>query len=105
MRLIGLVILVPIAEELFWRGFLLRWVISSAWRDVPLGAFSFRSFFIVTVLFATTHPEWLAAAVYCALLNGVLYWKKDLWSCVVAHAASNSMLAVYVMATESWWLW
>jgi len=105
MRLIGLVILVPIAEEMFWRGFLLRWVISPTWHEAPLGAFSFRSFFIVTALFAAAHPEWLAAVVYCALLNVLLYWKKDLWSCVVAHAVSNLMLAIYVLATESWWLW
>jgi CAAX prenyl protease-like protein len=105
MRLIGLVVLVPIAEELFWRGFLLRWVISPTWHKVQLGAFTFRSFFIVTVLFVAVHPEWLAAAVYCTLMNILLYWKKDLWSCVVAHGVSNLMLAIYVMATNSWWLW
>jgi membrane protease YdiL (CAAX protease family) len=28
VRLLGLVVLVPVAEELFWRGFLLRWIAS-----------------------------------------------------------------------------
>jgi ABC-type spermidine/putrescine transport system permease subunit II len=70
-----------------------------------LGRFGVRSFVAVTVLFAVAHPEWLAAAVYCVLLNGLVYWKKDLWSCVVAHAVSNLALAVYILTTESWWLW
>src|SRR5262245_56486436 len=88
-RLAGLVILVPIVEELFWRGFLLRWLTTPNWQQQPLGAFSPRAFLLVTLLFTLAHPEWLAAAVYCSLLNGLLYWKGDLWNCIVAHGVSN----------------
>ena len=105
LRLIGLVALVPLAEELFWRGFLLRWLTSPEWEEVPLGRFSGRSFFLVVLLFTLAHPEWLAAAVYCALLNWLLYWKKDLWSCIVAHGVSNLALGLYILATGAWWLW
>jgi membrane protease YdiL (CAAX protease family) len=59
----------------------------------------------VTLLFTAAHPEWLAAAVYCAILNGLIYWKRDLWSCVVAHATSNLLLAVYILTTATWELW
>lgn len=51
------------------------------------------------------HPEWLAAAVYSLLMNGLLYWKKDIWQCIVAHGVSNLLLAVYVLASGNWWLW
>lgn len=105
LRMIGLVVLVPSAEELFWRGFLLRWFISAKWEDVPLGRFSGTSFLFVTLLSTLAHPEWLAAAVYCALLNGFLYWKKDLWTCIVAHAVSNLALGIYILTTGAWWLW
>jgi CAAX prenyl protease-like protein len=105
VRLFGLAIIVPIAEELFWRGFLLRWLISADWEKVPLGRFSVSSFVVVTLLFTSAHPEWFAAAVYCTLLNLLLYWKKDLWSCVVAHGVSNLVLGIYVLTTETWWLW
>ncbi len=105
VRLLGLVVLVPIAEELFWRGFLARWLASDKWEDVPLGKFSPWSFAIVTLVFALAHPEWLAAAVYCMLLNGLLAWKKDLWQCVVAHATSNLVLAVYILTAGAWELW
>lgn len=104
-RLIGLGVLVPVAEELFWRGFLLRWIISPDWQDVAVGKYQPTSFLLVTLLFTLAHPEWLAAACYCMLLNGLLYWKRDLWNCIVAHGASNLVLGVYILVTGSWWLW
>jgi CAAX prenyl protease-like protein len=104
-RLLGLVILVPLVEELFWRGFLSRWLKSPNWEQVPLGDFSKGSFWGVVVLFGLAHPEWLAAASYSAMLNGLLMWKRDLWNCIVAHAVSNMLLAVYILKTEAWWLW
>lgn len=105
MRLLGIAVLVPIAEELFWRGFLLRWLIDPDWEKVKLGEFTWQSCAIVVLMFTLAHPEWLAAITYCLLINGLLYWKKDLWQCVVAHAVSNLLLAVYVLNTAEWWLW
>jgi membrane protease YdiL (CAAX protease family) len=59
----------------------------------------------VTILFALAHPEWVAALAYCALLNGLLYWRRNLWDCIVAHAVSNLVLGIYVLATGNWMLW
>jgi CAAX prenyl protease-like protein len=105
VRLGGLIILVPVIEELFWRGFLLRWLISPDWQHVKMGQFSGGSFIVVTLLFALTHCEWLAAFVYCSLLNGLLYWKGDFWNCVVAHGVSNLLLGIYLLSVRSWELW
>src|SRR5262249_10113832 len=44
VRLLGLAVLVPVVEELFWRGFLLRWLISPDWQNQPIGQFSWFSF-------------------------------------------------------------
>jgi CAAX prenyl protease-like protein len=104
-RLIGLALLVPVVEELFWRGFLARWLIAPQWQSQPLGRFSPFSFVGVTLLFMLAHPEWLAAAVYCGLLNLLLAWTRDLWNCVVAHGVSNLLLGIYVLVTGSWQLW
>lgn len=104
-RILGMAVLVPFAEELFWRGFLLRWIISPDWRQVSIGSYSFKSFAWVVLLFTLAHPEWLAAAVYCSLINLLLYWKRDLWNCIVAHGVSNLLLAIYVMLTGAWQLW
>lgn len=105
VRLVGIAVLVPIAEELFWRGFLLRWLIDPEWEKIKPGEYTHHSCAIVVLMFTVAHPEWLAAASYCLLINGLLYWKKDLWLCVVAHAVSNLVLAIYVLQTGHWWLW
>lgn len=105
VRLLGIAVLVPVAEELFWRGFLLRWIIAADWQAVEPGRYSFKSFVWVTLLFTLAHPEWLAAATYCILMNLLIYWKKDLWNCIVAHGVSNLCLAIYVLATGTWKLW
>jgi CAAX prenyl protease-like protein len=105
VRVFGLAVIVPLAEELFWRGFLLRWIIDEDFEKVSIGQYSLRSCVTVVLLFTIVHPEWLAAAIYCAMLNALIYWKKDLWCCVVAHGVSNLALAAYVLATRSWWLW
>lgn len=105
IRLTGLAILVPLAEELFWRGFLLRWLIDPDWEKVPIGRYTFSSCMLVTAMFAMAHPEWLAAAIYCLIVNGLLYRTKDLWQCVVAHSTSNLLLGIYVLSFGQWWLW
>ncbi len=105
VRVTGLALLVPVAEELFWRGWLMRWIISRDWAGLEIGTFTMGSFLSVTLLFTMAHPEWLAAAVWCVLINLLLYWKKDLWNCIVAHGVSNLCLAAYVMLHDAWYLW
>lgn len=105
VRLAGLALLVPVVEELFWRGFLLRWLIAPDFQRRDLWRFTPGSFAGVTLLFAAAHPEWFAAAVYAVLLNVLIYWKRDLWNCIVAHGVSNLILGAYVLSTHSWELW
>jgi hypothetical protein len=52
-----------------------------------------------------THHEWLAAMVCSAAFNWILYWKKDIWACIVAHAVANLALAVWVITTGQWQFW
>lgn len=105
VRLLGIAVIVPLIEEFFWRCFLLRWTIDPDWQEIPLGTFTWSSCLIVAALFTLAHPEWFAAASYCLLINALLYWKRDLWQCVIAHATSNFILAIYVLWTGHWFLW
>ncbi|MBC8413083.1 MAG: CAAX prenyl protease-related protein [Nitrospira sp.] len=105
VRLLGLAVLVPVAEELFWRGYLMRWIISDDWESQKIGVYTPKSFLLITGLFTLAHPEWFAAAVWCTMINLLLYWKRDLWNCIVAHGVSNLTLGIYVLATSSWELW
>ena len=72
---------------------------------VTIRELQLRSFLWIVMLFTLAHPEWFAASIYCILLNILLYWKKDLWLCIVAHGTSNLVLGIYVLLTGSWVLW
>jgi CAAX prenyl protease-like protein len=107
LRFVRLVIVVPFVEEIFWRGFLLRYLINEAFSDVPIGTFSWLSFGVVTVCVALAHnltdfwPALLCGAAY----NLVAYRTKSLASCVAAHAITNLLLGGYIMRTGQWGFW
>lgn len=104
-RLLGAVIVVPLMEELFWRGFLTRWLVKEDFKSVPIGAFTPFSFGATVVLFGVEHEQWLAGMICGALYNGLLYRTKSLFACVLAHATSNALLAAWVLARSDWKFW
>lgn len=106
-RFLRLVIIVPLVEEIFWRGFLLRYLINEKFDQVAFGTFSWFSFLVVTAAFCFSHSmaDWPVAAVTGALYNWVAYRTKSLSTCVVAHALTNAILGGWIMATKQWGFW
>jgi hypothetical protein len=104
-RVVGAVVVVPLMEELFWRAFLIRWLVNEDFKRVPVGAFSWPSFAITVTLFGAEHREWLAGLICGAMYNWLLYKRKDIFSCVVAHAVSNAALAAWVLTRGDWKFW
>jgi len=104
-RIFGAVLVVPIVEELFWRGFLMRTIIKPEFEEVPLGTFQPLSFYITTVAFAMVHVEFGSATLF-ALIAGWWFCKtKSLRAVIILHAAANLGLALYVLLTKNWFLW
>src|SRR5262249_3219538 len=74
VRLVGLVALVPVFEELFWRSFVWRWLIDSDVRRVPIGQPSAVSVAVTSLLFGLAHPEWLPGVLTGLAWAGLLVW-------------------------------
>ncbi len=106
-RFARLVIVVPLVEEIFWRGFLMRYLVREDFTKLPLGTYDPRSFFGVAGLFMLVHsmPDWPAAFLTGLIYNGLLVRTKSLAACVVAHAITNLGLGIYIMATRQWGFW
>lgn len=104
-RIFGASIIVPVMEELFWRSFVIRWTDNNNFLSVPLGTFTMRSFIITVLLFGSEHTLWLAGIMAGVIYNILLYYRKDLWLCIIAHAVTNFILAVYVLSTNRWIFW
>jgi CAAX prenyl protease-like protein len=107
LRFARLVIVVPLVEEIFWRGFLLRYFVDERFERVPFGAFSSLSFAVVTLAFCFTHSraDWIAAAITGAIYNLVAYRTRSLGSCAIAHATTNLLLGLWIMKTHQWGFW
>lgn len=105
LRLFGAVAVVPLMEELFWRSFILRWIARRDFLYQAPAAVGLRALILSSLLFGIEHELWLAGIV-AGLVYGALYMRSgNLWSPVVAHATTNLLLGIWVVATASWRYW
>ncbi|PWU02804.1 MAG: CAAX prenyl protease-related protein [Terriglobia bacterium] len=105
-RVLSSVVLVPVLEELFWRGWLMRWLINTDFRKVLPGTYQARAFWLVALLFAVEHgPYWEVGLLAGILYNWWIVRTKNLGDCILAHAVTNAILAVYVLSRAQWQYW
>lgn len=104
-RVLGSVITVPLAEELAFRGYLLRKLIAKNFQSVPLGQFSWLSFLLTSVLFGVLHGRWLAGTLAGMGYALALYHRGQLGDAVVAHMTTNALIALFVLTQARWSLW
>ncbi len=106
IRTISCAVAVPILEELFWRGWLMRWLIDREFLKVPLGAYAPSAFWAVALLFASEHGSFWEVG----LAAGIIYnwWcmrTKNLADCILAHAVTNGILSAYILYAGQWQYW
>jgi CAAX prenyl protease-like protein len=97
---------VPLAEELFWRAWLMRWLIDKDFQKVPLGTYRPFAFWITALLFAAEHgPYWDVGLITGVIYNFWMIRSKSLGDCILMHAVTNLLLSIYVMAYGQWQYW
>lgn len=107
VRFYGMACLVPLIEELFLRGFVMRFFADADWWKVPIGTLT-PAVFGISILYAVTSHPWheaLAAAAWFSMVTFLVWKTKNLWDGVVAHATTNLLLGIYVVLWEDWGLW
>jgi CAAX prenyl protease-like protein len=106
LRILTSVALVPVLEELFWRGWMMRWLIDPDFQKVPLGKFAPFAFWVVAVLFASEHgPYWDVGLAAGIIYNWWMVRCRNLADCILAHAITNAALATYVLLAGQWQYW
>jgi exosortase E/protease (VPEID-CTERM system) len=104
-RVVGAVVTVPIAEELAFRGYLVRKLIAADFMAVTAGQFTWLSFIGSSVLFGVLHNQLLAGTIAGMIFAIVLYRHGVLVDAIVAHSTANAFLSAYVLMTGRWFLW
>jgi exosortase E/protease (VPEID-CTERM system) len=104
-RVLGSVIAVPLAEELAFRGYLIRKLIAKEFERVPPRQFTWLSFLLTSVLFGLLHDRWLAGTLAGMAYALALYRRGQMGDAVIAHMTTNALIAVFVLTQAKWSLW
>ncbi len=99
-------LIVPVVEELFWRAWLMRWLIDQNFYKVPMGTYAQQAFWVVAALFAAEHGPYWDVGLACGILyNWWMVRTKSLGDLILAHGITNACLSAYVVAAGKWEYW
>jgi CAAX prenyl protease-like protein len=105
-RAIRALLPVAIAEELFWRAWLMRWLIHHDFLSVRLGSYAPLAFFGTALLFGLEHgPYWDVGLITGVIYNLWMIQTKSVADCILMHGVTNGALSWYVLATGNWQYW
>ncbi len=112
VRLLGATLLVPVMEELFWRDYLWRTIAApNDFKLADVGEYDRTAFFVVPLVFAMVHIQWLTAIGWGLLIAWLLIRTRSLGACIVAHGVTNFLLGAYVLFShyvlkrDEWYFW
>jgi exosortase E/protease (VPEID-CTERM system) len=104
-RVFGSLIVVPICEELAFRGYLLRWLVARDFSAVALRGWTIVALVGSSLAFGLLHERWLAATVAGACYAVAQIRSGRLADAALAHAVTNALIAVWIACTGDWSLW
>ncbi len=104
IRVLGSSIVVPLVEELAFRGYLQRRLQAEDFDTVEPARTGWLALLGSSILFGLLHQDWLAA-VLAGLAYGLLYRKGGLSECTIAHGVTNFAISIQVLTLGHWSLW
>ena len=106
VRTIAAAVTVPVAEELAFRGYLARRIMSADVERVRFGGLSVVAVLGSSLAFGVLHGRmWVAGVVAGVVFCVVAKVRGRLGEAVAAHATANLMIAVWVLARGDYSLW
>jgi exosortase E/protease (VPEID-CTERM system) len=105
-RVLAAVITVPIAEELAFRGFLLRRLMAGHFEKVTVRQFNWLALAVSSIAFGLMHGDrWLAGTAAGAIYAFAFLRRGRLGDAIAAHATTNALLAGWVLLGGNWKYW
>jgi len=104
-RVVGSVLMVPLAEELAFRGYLTRRLLGADFQAIPPGQFTWWSLLLSSLVFGALHGRFVAGTL-AGIAYAMAYRRRgELTDAVLAHGVTNGLIALTVLTTGSWSLW
>ncbi len=106
IRAVAAIVTVPIAEELAFRGFLLRRIVSSDFETIDPRRVTIIAVAASSLAFGLMHGDrWVAGAIAGAAYAFAYRYRARIGDAVIAHAVTNALLAAWVITRGAWGLW
>jgi exosortase E/protease (VPEID-CTERM system) len=103
IRLIAPIVTVPIAEELAFRGYLLRRIVAADFESLSPRTFTWTSLLLSSLAFGLLHGgRWIPGTLAALIYAGVYIRRGRIGDAVVAHATTNGLLAASILVTGQW---
>ena len=106
VRVLGTALIVPPIEEVFYRSYFYRTMVSADFQKIPLGHFSWTPFLVTSAIFGLVHPNQWLPGILCGLAYQWLVVRKGrLGDAMTAHAITNFLLGVWIVWRGAWNFW
>lgn len=105
-RLCASVLIVPVAEELAYRGFLLRRLVAQDFTAVRFETVGVWPLLASAAVFGAAHGPMWPPAVVAGIMYGLLVIRTGrIGEAVCAHATTNALIAAAILFGDHWELW
>jgi exosortase E/protease (VPEID-CTERM system) len=105
-RFVAAILTVPIAEELAYRGFLMRRLTNADFESVPFRSVGWLPLTVTAVIFGLAHGVlWLPGIAAGMAFGLILVRRGSLGEAVAAHITANALVAAGVLGAGQWQLW
>ncbi len=105
-HVIASVLTVPIAEELAYRGYLMRRLSNADFESVAYPSLGWPALVAAAIVFGLAHGSLWLPGIAAGLAYGLLTMRRGtLGEAVAAHATTNALIALTVVGGAQWQLW
>ncbi|HEV2703106.1 MAG TPA: exosortase E/protease, VPEID-CTERM system [Steroidobacteraceae bacterium] len=105
-RALAGVVTVPIAEELAYRGYLMRRLQGADFESLPFARVSLWALLVSSLAFGLAHGAWWVPGVAAGVVYGLLLKRTGrIGEAIAAHATTNALIAACVLFLQQWQLW
>jgi uncharacterized protein len=105
VHILGMTLVVPPLEEVFYRSFVYRYIANQNFLAVPPNQFLPLPFFATALVFGFSHNEWLAGILCGAAYQWLVLRKNRLGDAMTAHAITNFLLGAWIVWRGAWHFW
>jgi exosortase E/protease (VPEID-CTERM system) len=105
-RILASILIIPVVEELAYRGYLLRRLVARDFTAVRFEAVGVWPLLVSSAIFGAVHGTMWPAGVVAGVAYGLLVTRTGRFGeAVCAHATTNALIALAVTFGNRWELW